>query len=200
MCVILFFFDRKFPLVTRQYNWFFFFFFGLFVFFSFLQYSKRKWPWLISNVQHAQGNSHRYRHADGTYNPSKWQMTIDEDVKLSSSSPLFLFCRHTKLNELSTCKECFKRFKTKWSLATHVSRFHRWKWCAKNTNLTYSCIHINKCICQYINIYYVVYIAQCIYLYIFNSNQCRIYICIFEKKINDSYLILRRYLNFNEND
>lgn len=36
-----------------------------------------------------------------------------------------LLRRHSQVKHMISCKTCGKEFKTKWSLATHVSRYHR---------------------------------------------------------------------------
>ncbi|XP_031625351.1 modifier of mdg4-like isoform X2 [Contarinia nasturtii] len=59
---------------------------------------------------------------------------VDENLKCKSCNRTFtsiaakrrhMASRHSQIKQLISCKTCGKEFKTKWSLATHVSRFHR---------------------------------------------------------------------------
>lgn len=52
------------------------------------------------------------------------KMIVINNWKLNLIFIFFIF-RHSQIKLLKSCKTCGKDFKTKWSLATHVSRFHR---------------------------------------------------------------------------
>ncbi|XP_055304441.1 uncharacterized protein LOC129569549 [Sitodiplosis mosellana] len=59
---------------------------------------------------------------------------VDETLKCKMCNRTFtsiaakrrhMASRHSQIKHMISCKTCGKEFKTKWSLATHVSRFHR---------------------------------------------------------------------------